>query len=509
MLPVAAVFLVWDAVAIAAHVWTYNPRFVTGIELPGRHPDRGAAVLHRDPAVRAAHLQRRRRHPDLPATRFRDPIGAVDVTGLGYTLPAVLAVIAVCALEFGVLRTGLFRRPAYWISMVIVLGFQILVDGWLTKLSAPIVIYDDRHTSGIRFPFDIPVEDFLFGFALVTAVLLLWERQRLRDRNDRGSVNERAAQRCHAAREGRPPHSTRARPPTTAWSAPTPDTTATCGCRRSACGLPDARQGPAPARRRLRHRRVHRRTAVRRPARRDRRRRRVGGHAGRGRRQALARDGAVRAQPHRGPRRRGVDGPFDGIFAAYLLRNLADPDAQLRTFRRCCGPGATLAVHEYSVRDSRLATAMWNAVCATIIIPLGRLRSRRRQPLPIPAAQRQRLRRCGGVPEPAAGQRLHRCAQRDRAGLAAQHRAHLPRGSAAMTDPRRATPSRTAGPARRQRAGSDAARRRGRARASPGWPRRPGWPNAASPSTSSNGSPISAGASAAGPNSPTTAPTCR
>jgi lycopene cyclase domain-containing protein len=104
------------------------------------------------------------------------------VTGLGYTLPAVVAVIAVCALEFGVLHTGLFRRPAYWISMAIVVVFQIPVDGWLTKLSAPIVIYDERHISGIRFPFDIPVEDFLFGFALVTAVLLLWERQRQRDR---------------------------------------------------------------------------------------------------------------------------------------------------------------------------------------------------------------------------------------------------------------------------------------------------------------------------------------
>jgi hypothetical protein len=35
---------------------------------------------------------------------------------------------------------------------------------------------------GIRFPFDIPVEDFLFGWAMVTAVLLLWERQRPRAR---------------------------------------------------------------------------------------------------------------------------------------------------------------------------------------------------------------------------------------------------------------------------------------------------------------------------------------
>jgi lycopene cyclase domain-containing protein len=102
------------------------------------------------------------------------------MTGLGYTAPAVLAVVGVCGLELMVLRTGLFRRPAYWLSMLIVIGFQILVDGWLTKLSAPIVVYDNRQTTGIRFPFDIPVEDFLFGFALVTAVLLLWERQRER-----------------------------------------------------------------------------------------------------------------------------------------------------------------------------------------------------------------------------------------------------------------------------------------------------------------------------------------
>jgi lycopene cyclase domain-containing protein len=98
--------------------------------------------------------------------------------GVGYTVPAVLSALGAGALELMVLRTGLFRRPAYWLSMLIVIGFQILTDGWLTKLSAPIVVYDDRQTSGIRFPFDIPIEDFLFGFALVTAVLLLWERQR-------------------------------------------------------------------------------------------------------------------------------------------------------------------------------------------------------------------------------------------------------------------------------------------------------------------------------------------
>lgn len=38
VLPVAAVFLAWDAIAIAAGVWTYNPRYVTGLRLPFRIP---------------------------------------------------------------------------------------------------------------------------------------------------------------------------------------------------------------------------------------------------------------------------------------------------------------------------------------------------------------------------------------------------------------------------------------------------------------------------------------
>ncbi len=71
----------------------------------------------------------------------------------------------------------------------------------------------------------------------------------------------------------------------------------------------------------------------------------------------------------------GVNGPFDGIFAAYLVRNLADPDETLRRFRQLLRPGATLALHEYSVRDSVRATATWNAVCWGVIIPLGRLRT--------------------------------------------------------------------------------------------------------------------------------------
>ena len=34
MLPVVLVFLVWDAIAIALDVWHYNPRYVSGINVP-------------------------------------------------------------------------------------------------------------------------------------------------------------------------------------------------------------------------------------------------------------------------------------------------------------------------------------------------------------------------------------------------------------------------------------------------------------------------------------------
>ena len=32
--PVALVFLTWDAIAISAHIWHYNPRYVSGISVP-------------------------------------------------------------------------------------------------------------------------------------------------------------------------------------------------------------------------------------------------------------------------------------------------------------------------------------------------------------------------------------------------------------------------------------------------------------------------------------------
>lgn len=94
-----------------------------------------------------------------------------------YSISSVAACVLVVLAERYWLKTGLFRMKAFWIGWVIVIFFQCLMDGWLTKLSAPIVIYDEKFASGWRFPWDIPIEDFAFGFALVTLALLVWVKR--------------------------------------------------------------------------------------------------------------------------------------------------------------------------------------------------------------------------------------------------------------------------------------------------------------------------------------------
>ena len=79
-----------------------------------------------------------------------------------YTVLTALAVLAVIVAELVYFKSGIFRTAQYWWSMVIIFAFQIPVDGWLTKLSAPIVIYNPEEILGLRAPWDIPIEDFGF-----------------------------------------------------------------------------------------------------------------------------------------------------------------------------------------------------------------------------------------------------------------------------------------------------------------------------------------------------------
>ncbi|MEU3175720.1 MULTISPECIES: methyltransferase domain-containing protein [unclassified Streptomyces] len=65
--------------------------------------------------------------------------------------------------------------------------------------------------------------------------------------------------------------------------------------------------------------------------------------------------------------------PYDAVFAAYLFRNVTDPDAVLTSVRSLLRPGGRLAVHEYSLSGSAAHRALWTTVCQGMIIPAGAL----------------------------------------------------------------------------------------------------------------------------------------
>lgn len=92
-----------------------------------------------------------------------------------YPVATLLTMLAVVLIEVLWLRTGVFRSAQYWVAMAIMFAFQVPVDGWLTKLSDPIVIYNPETTLGVRFPWDIPIEDFGFGFAMLTLTIIVWK----------------------------------------------------------------------------------------------------------------------------------------------------------------------------------------------------------------------------------------------------------------------------------------------------------------------------------------------
>jgi lycopene cyclase domain-containing protein len=90
---------------------------------------------------------------------------------VSYTQLALLGVAAAVLVDTVLLRTWLVRRRTYWTAYAIVLFFQLIVNGILTGFD--IVRYDPGAILGWRVAF-APVEDILFGYAMVTLTLSTW-----------------------------------------------------------------------------------------------------------------------------------------------------------------------------------------------------------------------------------------------------------------------------------------------------------------------------------------------
>ncbi|MFZ1291132.1 MAG: lycopene cyclase domain-containing protein [Melioribacteraceae bacterium] len=68
----------------------------------------------------------------------------------------------------------LFRNKLFWIYFLIVTAFTTIFNGYLTW--RPIVTYNELYQIGFRI-FTIPIEDFLFGYALIILVTTIFEKR--------------------------------------------------------------------------------------------------------------------------------------------------------------------------------------------------------------------------------------------------------------------------------------------------------------------------------------------
>lgn len=104
---------------------------------------------------------------------------------MSYTQLTIVGIVVVIIVDLWVLRTRLLTRKIFWVSYAIIVFFQLVSNGLLTGFR--IVRYNGEVIIGSSTPVGgpppfigdgrlvfAPVEDLMFGFALVLLTLSLW-----------------------------------------------------------------------------------------------------------------------------------------------------------------------------------------------------------------------------------------------------------------------------------------------------------------------------------------------
>jgi hypothetical protein len=104
-----------------------------------------------------------------------------------YTQIAVVAAVLAIVIDIRVIKSAVSTRKVFWVSYAIMLFFQLITNGILT--GAGIVEYSGIKIIGSDTPVDsrppflgdgriayAPVEDLIFGFALIVLTLSMWVR---------------------------------------------------------------------------------------------------------------------------------------------------------------------------------------------------------------------------------------------------------------------------------------------------------------------------------------------
>ena len=90
---------------------------------------------------------------------------------MSYSQIAVAAIVSAILLDLFGVKTKLVTKKVFWTSYAIIFPMQLITNWWLT--SKNIVMYNPADIDGHRLA-GAPIEDLLFGFALILGVLSMW-----------------------------------------------------------------------------------------------------------------------------------------------------------------------------------------------------------------------------------------------------------------------------------------------------------------------------------------------
>ena len=99
-----------------------------------------------------------------------------------YTILSLASVILTLFVD-RITRVRILKNKLFYLFLFIIFFFKFLVNGYLT--GSNIVIYNPQYFLGIRLG-SIPLEDFLFGFSIVSLTIIFWERFKIKMVNDKG-----------------------------------------------------------------------------------------------------------------------------------------------------------------------------------------------------------------------------------------------------------------------------------------------------------------------------------
>ncbi|MEI6326853.1 MAG: lycopene cyclase domain-containing protein [Candidatus Roizmanbacteria bacterium] len=177
----ALLFIIFDNL-VTGYFWVFNPAYILGIQI-GNIPIEEALFFFTVPfscLFLWANWKRRFGRDSSAITHIPSVLLAISLLGginlffVGkYYTASVFMMMFVTVLIDMYFKSKLFIRSYFLWYLCIINAFTFVFNLYLT--ARPIVIYNLGYKSGMMV-YSIPIEDFVFGIALISLTILIYER---------------------------------------------------------------------------------------------------------------------------------------------------------------------------------------------------------------------------------------------------------------------------------------------------------------------------------------------